>query len=126
MLVVQPTSETVAFQATIGSQTYTASGLSTQRLSPGAYTLSGTFSPPGRQSGEGMIFIFHRDPAIAGGVRIGSLRNVSGPVASIASCVAVYVTSGITTATQSFSLQFEVTANSAEACLQLEPPVVGP
>ena len=118
ILVVQPTSEAVTFQATIGNQTYTAPGIFTQRLSPGAYTLSGTFSHPERFGNEGLIFIFHRNAASAGGVRIGSLRSVSGPVVNVASCVAVYLTSGITTATQSFSLQFEVTADSAEACLQ--------
>lgn len=118
IMAVQPTSDTVTFQATMGNQTFTASGVSTPRLSPGTHTLSGTFSPPGRTSGEGLIFIFVRDPDSAGGVRMGSLRSLAGPVAHVASCFAVYVTSATTTATQSFSLQFEVTADAADACPQ--------
>lgn len=116
IVVVQQTSEAVTFQATMGNQTFIASGFSVQRLSPGTYTLSGTFSPPGRQSGEGLIFIFVRDLASAGGVRLGSLRSLSGPAVQPGPCTVVYITSATTTATQSFSLQFEVTGNAADAC----------
>jgi hypothetical protein len=111
MLVVQKTAETVTFQATAGAQTYTAEGFATQRLSPGIHTLRGTFSPPGLRDGEGLIFMFLRDFSGSGGVRIGSLVNLSGPVKQVAPCAAIYSTSQATTVTQSFSLQFEVTAD---------------
>ena len=123
MLVVQKTSDSLTFQATAGTQTYTAEGFATQRLSPGIHTLSGTFSPAGLRSGEGLIVTFLRDFSAAGGVRIGSLVNLSGPASQVAPCGAVYVTQASTTATQSFSLQFEVTENATEACPQLGGPI---
>ncbi len=106
-------------EATLNGRTYRrsqAASFSTAievSLSPGTYTLSGTFIP-GPEANDGFKVTFFSLPG-AGGVLSGSLRDVSGPEPHVSDCNVTYLASG---GAQNFSLRFDVsdTSNDALVC----------
>ncbi len=107
----------IVLLATLNNQNYTTSTFASRELPPGTYTLTGDFVPPGQASGEGVTFGFRSNPSVfSGGVRAGSLVSVSGPVAAASNCQISYFTPVATTATQVFSLRFEVIAGNTGVC----------
>ncbi len=115
-LVLQTNGLGVAFRVTLNSQTYTANGLFQQQLSPGTYTLSGSFTPTGQGGGEGLILVFQRGFTGSGGVRSGSVRSLGGPALTAGQCSVGYAVLDATRTPQNFQVQFEVTTDQNSSC----------
>ena len=99
----------------VGGQTISATGAQEIRLPAGTHTMNGSFNP-NEQVVPQLAISFIGHPAGGGGVRSGSLRNVTGPVLRTDLCTIVYSTLPGTTEPQSFSIQFEVTTDVNSAC----------
>ena len=101
----------------VDGQTISAAATQETRLSAGTHTLNGSFTPTGPVTLPQLVISFIGHPAGGGGVRTGSLRSLTGPVLETNPCSIIYtITPSGTTVPQSFSFEFEVTADANSSC----------
>jgi len=100
----------------VDGQTLSAPGQHQIQLSEGAHTVTGTLTPSG-QTGQTLVIFFQQSAGETGGVRSGSIRNVTGPVLQSGTCAVAYTTGSVATTTaQNISFQFEVTSEANRSC----------
>ena len=100
----------------VDGQSLSATATQEIRLSPGMHMINGSFTPTGPVTVPYLAISFIGHPAAGGGVRSGSLRSLTGPLLQTNPCSIRYST----TESQSFSFEFEVTADTTSSC-----PVAG-
>ena len=108
-VVFTPLSGTT-FSATLNGQTYSASGLFTVSLPPGAHEISGSFS-----ASQFGITLGSTSPQLAGGgVQSGSLQSLAGSVFVANPCRIIYNSESNNQG--NFRVRFAVVANPNAAC----------
>jgi hypothetical protein len=112
-VVFTPVGDGSTFSAQLNGQSFSLPGQSIVSLPPGTYQISGSFLG----SGLGVGF---QTLGSGGGVQSGSARSLAGPAPQVAPCGITYA-SPDKAASQSFQLQFQITADAKAACAGSPP-----
>jgi hypothetical protein len=113
---VQYDTDAMSVSLNVDGQALSAPGQYQIELSEDTHTATGTLTPAG-QTGQTLVIFFQQSVGEAGGVRTGSIRNVTGPVLQSGTCAVAYTTGPIATTTpQNISFQFDVTSQANRSC----------